>query len=185
MRRYAVAVLPGQDPLEVEVHEESSPEGAARRIRVIVGGQERVVEVRAAGPGRYTWLDGLRVVTAEVEPVAAKAGAEVVDARKLAVAVRGETFAATVRDARALEVPALAGKALAAGPATLRAPMPGRVVKLLVRVGDEVKAGAGVIVVEAMKMENELRAPRDGKLREFRVKEGEAVEAGQELCVVE
>jgi biotin carboxyl carrier protein len=59
------------------------------------------------------------------------------------------------------------------------------VVKLLVRVGDEVKAGAGVIVVEAMKMENELRAPRDGKLREFRVKEGEAVEAGQELCVVE
>jgi biotin carboxyl carrier protein len=182
MRRYAVSVNPGQEPVEVEVHEESTPEGAARRVRVIVAGDERVIEVRAAGPQRYTWLEGTRVVTAEVEPGKA---ADASDARKLAVAVRGEGFAVTVRDARALEVPAVVGKAAATGPVVVRAPMPGRVVKLLVRPGDEVKASAGVIVVEAMKMENELRAPREGKLREFRVKEGEAVEAGQELCVVD
>jgi biotin carboxyl carrier protein len=171
--------------VEVEVHEESTPEGAARRVRVVVAGDERVIEVRAAGPQRYTWLEGTRVVTAEVEPGAGKAAAEASDARKLAVAVRGEGFAMTVRDARALEVPAVAGKTVATGPVVVRAPMPGRVVKLLVRPGDEVKASAGVIVVEAMKMENELRAPREGKLKEYRVKEGEAVEAGQELCVVD
>jgi biotin carboxyl carrier protein len=184
MRRYAITVLPGQPPLEVEVHEESAGEGAARKVRVVVGEDDRVVELRAAGPQRYTWLEGARVVTADVELPAAKA-APVTDARKLAVAVRGEGFAVTVADARVLEVPAVAGKVVASGPATVRAPMPGRVVKLLVKAGDEVNAGAGVIVVEAMKMENELRAPRDGRLKEFAVKEGEAVEAGQPLCVIE
>jgi biotin carboxyl carrier protein len=151
MRRYAVSVLPGQDPVEVEVHDESTSEGAARRVRVVVGQgekkEERVLELRAAGPQRYTWLEGLRVVTAEVEPGGAKAAAQEADARKVSVSVRGETFAATVRDARVLEVPVVAGKVLAAGPVSVRAPMPGRVVKLLVRPGDEVKAGAGVVVV--------------------------------------
>jgi biotin carboxyl carrier protein len=57
-------------------------------------------------------------------------------------------------------------------------------VKVLVKAGDVVAAGQPLLLLEAMKMENELRAPRDGKLRELLVREGEAVEAGALLAVV-
>jgi biotin carboxyl carrier protein len=63
--------------------------------------------------------------------------------------------------------------------------MPGKVVKVLVAVGDEVKAGQGVVVVEAMKMENELKSPKDGKVKAVAAKEGQAVEAGQNLITLE
>jgi biotin carboxyl carrier protein len=63
--------------------------------------------------------------------------------------------------------------------------MPGKVVKLLVKPGDAVKAGDGVIVVEAMKMENELKAPAPGTVKEIRVAEGKAVAAGEVLVVIE
>jgi biotin carboxyl carrier protein len=65
------------------------------------------------------------------------------------------------------------------------APMPGRVVKVLVAPGAAVEAGQGVVVVEAMKMENELRAPRAGTVREVRVAEGASVEAHTVLVVIE
>ena len=65
------------------------------------------------------------------------------------------------------------------------APMPGRVVKVLVAAGDRVEARQGVMVVEAMKMENELRAPRTGTVREVRVAEGASVEAQTVLVVIE
>ena len=64
---------------------------------------------------------------------------------------------------------------------TLVAPMPGRVAKVLVAVGDDVAAGQGVVVVEAMKMENELRAKGAGKVVEIHAKAGEAIEAGAKL----
>jgi glutaconyl-CoA/methylmalonyl-CoA decarboxylase subunit gamma len=63
----------------------------------------------------------------------------------------------------------------------INAPMPGRVAKLLVNVGDEVKAGQGVIVIEAMKMENELKAKGAGTIAEIHVKPGDAIEAGAKL----
>jgi biotin carboxyl carrier protein len=63
--------------------------------------------------------------------------------------------------------------------------MPGRVAKLLVTAGDEVKAGQPLVVLEAMKMENELRSPKDGKVAEVLVREGQAVEAQTKLCTVE
>ena len=64
------------------------------------------------------------------------------------------------------------------------APMPGKVVKALVVEGDEVDEGQGVIVVEAMKMENELRAPASGTIKEIKVASGDSVEAGQMLVVI-
>jgi biotin carboxyl carrier protein len=73
----------------------------------------------------------------------------------------------------------------ATGPQAVRSPMPGKVVKVLVAPGDSVKSGAPVVVVEAMKMENELRSPRDGKVREVKVQEGQAVEANQMLVTIE
>ena len=63
--------------------------------------------------------------------------------------------------------------------------MPGRVVNVLVAVGDEVKADQGIIVVEAMKMENEVKAPKAGKVVEVKVAAGQAVEKGQLMIVIE
>ncbi len=65
------------------------------------------------------------------------------------------------------------------------APMPGRAVRVLVAPGDEVKARQGLVVVEAMKMENELRAPRDARVKEVHAREGASVEAGRVLVVLE
>jgi biotin carboxyl carrier protein len=71
------------------------------------------------------------------------------------------------------------------GPQRVTAPMPGKIVRLLVKAGDEVKAKQGLVVVEAMKMENELRAARDGRVREVPAAEGQSVEAGAVLLIVE
>jgi biotin carboxyl carrier protein len=81
-----------------------------------------------------------------------------------------------------------AGEAAAAGGAAVQrigAPMPGKVVRVLVKAGDEVKVRQGLVVVEAMKMENEVRATRDGRVSELLVVEGQSVEAGATLVVVE
>jgi biotin carboxyl carrier protein len=78
-----------------------------------------------------------------------------------------------------------AGGKGSAGKAMLTSPMPGKVVKLLVEEGQEVEAGQGVIVVEAMKMENELKSAVAGKVKEIFVKEGEVVESGAKLLLVE
>jgi len=77
------------------------------------------------------------------------------------------------------------GPAQAAGTQQVLAPMPGKVVKILVKPGDEVKARQGLVVVEAMKMENELRSPKDGRVSDVLVAEGASVEAGRPLVVVE
>ena len=73
----------------------------------------------------------------------------------------------------------------AVGPQRLIAPMPGKVVRVLVKPGDDVKARQGLVVVEAMKMENELRAARDGRVRDVAVAEGQSVDAGAVLLIVE
>jgi biotin carboxyl carrier protein len=68
---------------------------------------------------------------------------------------------------------------------SIRANMPGRVVRVLVAVGDQVTAKQPVVVVEAMKMENELRTPRDGVVKEVLVIAGAAVDSGAVLVVIE
>ena len=64
------------------------------------------------------------------------------------------------------------------------APMPGKVVRLLVKVGDHVEAGQGLLVVEAMKMQNEIRSPKSGTVERVLAREGQPVNAGEVLCVV-
>ena len=71
------------------------------------------------------------------------------------------------------------------GPARILAPMPGRLVRVLVQPGQQVQAGDGLLVMEAMKMENELRSPRAGRVAELPVSEGQAVETAALLVVVE
>jgi biotin carboxyl carrier protein len=63
--------------------------------------------------------------------------------------------------------------------------MPGKVVRLLVQVGDKVEAGQGLLVVEAMKMQNEIRSPKGGTVERLQVKEGQPVNAGEVLAWVE
>ena len=75
--------------------------------------------------------------------------------------------------------------AAAAGPQKVTAPMPGRIVRLFVQPGDAVTARQGLVVVEAMKMENELRAGRDGTVAEVHVREGLSVDAGALLIVIQ
>jgi biotin carboxyl carrier protein len=77
-----------------------------------------------------------------------------------------------------------AGQAGGAGPQRVVSPMPGKIVRVLVKAGDHVTAKQGLVVVEAMKMENELRAARDGRVRELSVAEGQSVDAGTLLLVV-
>lgn len=71
------------------------------------------------------------------------------------------------------------------GEAKVQAPMPGRIVKVLVSAGQDAALGQGLVVMEAMKMENELRSPRAGRVREVRVSEGQAVETGAMLVVLD
>jgi biotin carboxyl carrier protein len=97
--------------------------------------------------------------------------------------VGSERFAAEVRDPRSLR-----GRVRAVddhGPKKLTAPMPGKIVRLLVSQGDEVEAGAGVLVVEAMKMQNEIKSPKKGTIQKILVSGGAAVNAGDVLAIVE
>ncbi|HEV8254260.1 MAG TPA: biotin/lipoyl-containing protein [Vicinamibacteria bacterium] len=72
----------------------------------------------------------------------------------------------------------------AGGLTEVRAPMPGRIVKVMASAGDDVTAGQGLVVMEAMKMENELRSPRPGRVKEIHVRERQTVETGALLAVV-
>jgi len=71
------------------------------------------------------------------------------------------------------------------GPQKITSPMPGKVVRVLAQEGTEVEAGQGVIVIEAMKMQNELKSPKKGKVQKIVTKEGAAVNAGDVLAIVE
>jgi biotin carboxyl carrier protein len=71
------------------------------------------------------------------------------------------------------------------GRASIAAAMPGKIVRVLVAVGDEVAAGQGILVVEAMKMQNELKAPRAGRVTAIEVRENDSVNAGAVLATIE
>jgi len=92
-------------------------------------------------------------------------------------------FAVEVRDPRSLRGRARAGDDR--GPRKVVAPMPGKVVRLLVCEGDEVESGRGIAVVEAMKMQNEIKSPKRGTVQKILVSEGAAVNAGDVLAIVE
>jgi biotin carboxyl carrier protein len=97
--------------------------------------------------------------------------------------VGSRRFSVEVRDPRSLQ-----GRVRATdeqGPKKLTAPMPGKVVRILVGSGSEIQAGAGVLVVEAMKMQNEVKSPKKGTIQKILVNVGAAVNAGDVLAIVE
>ncbi len=78
-----------------------------------------------------------------------------------------------------------AGGTASGGELRIMAPMPGRVLRVLVKPGDDVEARQGLVVVEAMKMENEIRSPRAGRVKDVAVADGQSVEGGRLLVVIE
>jgi biotin carboxyl carrier protein len=101
-----------------------------------------------------------------------------------AVIVNGKRMPFAIHDPRSLRTRSGAGVG-ADGPRAVKAPMPGRVVRVLVAVGDEVAAQQGLVVIEAMKMQNELKSPKMGRVARVSAQVGETVQSGDVLVVVE
>jgi len=101
------------------------------------------------------------------------------------VLLRGRLYPVTVEDEREKRLRAAAGAGVAeSGEFNLKAPVPGLVVAIPVSEGQEVKKGQVLLILESMKMQNELKAPRDGKVNRIKVKVGESVEQKQPLLSV-
>ncbi len=101
------------------------------------------------------------------------------------VLFRGDMYEVAIADERALLMNARSGLSVQdSGEIPIKAPMPGLVVKVLVEQGQEIKKGDNVVILESMKMENELKAPRDGKVERINVKAGQNVDQGQALVVL-
>jgi acetyl/propionyl-CoA carboxylase alpha subunit len=148
---------------------------AAGEMRCVVDGRPVKADARIVSPGVISLvLGGGRQVRCilDVSPLGE------------AVLVDGRRFEFALSDPRSLR----AGHAAAAGadgPKAVKAPMPGRVVRVLVSVGDEVAAQQGLVVIEAMKMQNELKAPKAGRVVRLGAGIGDTVQAGEVLVVVE
>ena len=173
------------------------------KVAVKIGNRTRHVELeREAATGERPqgrWLCRLdsRPVNADVVEVATGTYSILLEGQSFEVRVRpgvggglvvqtaGEEFPVDVVDPRAW--PARAGGrhlAEAEGRQQIFAPMPGKVVRVLVKAGDAVEAGQGLLDVEAMKMQNEIRSPKSGKVERLHVTEGQAVNAGEVLAIV-
>lgn len=97
--------------------------------------------------------------------------------------INGTPYTITVEDPRSLRNNRRAGGG-ERGPQAIAASMPGKVVRLLAREGDQIKAGQGIVVVEAMKMQNEIRSPKAGTLQKLVAREGLNVNAGEILAII-
>ena len=179
LRRFSVKV--GTKERIVELDSGNGHDVGAGALRISVDGVARALDVRQVEPGVWSLMDGARQAIAQVDGAAPKLTVEIATPGHDPLVVPVE-----VAPARSARIAALAQRPStgAAAPAALRSPMPGRVVKILVKAGERVTAGQAVVVVEAMKMENELRATRAGTVQALRCEEGAAVEAGQDLVVI-
>lgn len=147
------------------------------RVAAEIGGRVYDLEVRKPSPDSYLFFQGAGVHESRVsERAAAK---EVFD-----VEIRGRSYAVTIVDPKRLRSGQNSDRHHH-GVAEIRAPMPGKVVRVQVEAGASVEKGAGVIVVEAMKMQNEMKSPREGVVVSVNVKAGDTVNAGDVLAVVE
>jgi biotin carboxyl carrier protein len=164
------------------------------QIRGAGGVNNRVVELARAEEGWVITLDGQRV-DADVAEVAANTFSILLNGRafeirvmprldgSLQVQTSREEFLVELLDPRAWRGRHSAAEA--EGRQQVVAPMPGKIVRVLVQEGELVEAGQALLVVEAMKMQNEIRSPKNGKVEGLRVKEGQPVNAGEILTWVD
>ena len=166
-----VAVVEGQE------HEVEISEAAGDKYVVVIDGRRFEMDGRAISDTTLSLLVDNEAYSIEFE-TNPEGGENLL--------VRGELLQVEVLDLRKMQLRrAQESVGGADGPTVVSTPMPGKVVAVLVKEGDEVKKGQGVVVVEAMKMENELKAPRDGVVAELTAVEGSAVESNASLCVIE
>jgi len=137
-------------------------------------GRELPLDVVSAQDGMLSLLLQGKSYEVKQETVAAETN----------VVVGQERFSASVRDPRSFRSRRRLG-ASEQGVMKIKAPMPGKVVRILAPAGSQVEMGQSVLVIEAMKMQNELKAPKTGVVKKINVEEGAAVDAGQALAEVE
>jgi len=137
-------------------------------------GRELPLDVVSAQDGMLSLLLQGKSYEVKQETVAAETN----------VVVGQERFSASVRDPRSFRSRRRLG-ASEQGVMKIKAPMPGKVVRILAPAGSQVEMGQSVLVIEAMKMQNELKAPKTGVVKKINVQEGAAVDAGQSLAEVE
>jgi biotin carboxyl carrier protein len=148
-------------------------EQSGERVIARVGTRDYDLEFFSPEDGVYTFLAGDQVYEAQVSAL---------DESSLRVQIGSRAFTTRIIDRkhrRSSVQHSMEGRQ------NLVAPMPGRVVRVLLQVGDEVAAGEGVLIVEAMKMQNEIKSPKTGRVVEVRVVEGATVNANHVLAVVE
>lgn len=163
------------------------------KTQIQIGGRTRVVEleregrrVRATLDGRPLDADALIVAPGVYSILLGNESFEVRVTPKhdgLHIHSDGEDYVAQAHDPRSWR--GRQGGTLASeGRQQIVAPMPGKVIRILVAAGEAIEAGKGVLVVEAMKMQNEIRAPKSGTVEKLHVQEGQAVNAGEVLAVI-
>src|ERR1035437_7881226 len=162
---------------------------------IVVDGKTHPVELTR---GEKTWL--CKVDGQEIEVDAALTARDVLSVLvggkayeikrerslqgELHMVIGSARYAVEVQDPRSLRRrPAVSGADV--GPQKLKAPMPGKIVRIMVNEKDEVKAGQGIIVMEAMKIQNEMKSPKDGRVQKILTAEGSVVNAGDTLAIVE
>jgi biotin carboxyl carrier protein len=156
------------------------------RVDVIVNGQERTLHLE---PSRFEYNGISRDYS--IEPSGPGIFSILIEGRSYqatvlapgTIQVNNQIFSVELFDPRELRARSSAGASH--GRQNIIAPMPGKVVRLLVAAGDTVEAGQGLIVVEAMKMQNEMKSPKAGIVVEMKTRPGATVTAGEILIVIE
>jgi biotin carboxyl carrier protein len=160
----------GEKALDVEIIRDGDT------LTAVVGERRYDLEVSEVGPGVYLFKNEGLVFEASVSPAS--------DAGTHSVKVKGNTYDIRLFDPKKLRG-TMADDAHADGLVVIKTAMPGKVVRIVKNAGEEVAKGESVVVVEAMKMQNELKSQKDGVVKELRVSEGQTVSAGDILAVIE
>jgi biotin carboxyl carrier protein len=145
----------------------------ARRWRCFIEGREFDADAVEVAHGVFSILIGNEAFEARVEEWP----------NRLHVYIAGREYVAVVHDPRRWRRGA-GGALESGGRQQVLAPMPGKVVRLLLKAGEAVEAGQGIAVVEAMKMQNEVKSPKTGNIERVLVAEGQTVDAGEVLATV-
>jgi len=141
-----------------------------------VNGRSYQLQVKESANGSFLFFEGGHVFECHVTPHTSRDTFDVV--------IRGRNYAVTIIDPRNLRTDRDSDHHHH-GTAEITAPMPGKIVRVLVDVGQQVEAGTALVVVEAMKMQNEMKSPRSGVVVSIDVSAGDTVEAGALLAVIE
>jgi len=147
------------------------------RVHAEIGGRVYDLQVRQPSPDSFLFFLGASAYECRISERAT--AREVFD-----VDIRGRAHAVTIVDPKRLRSGQNSDRHHH-GVAEIRAPMPGKIVRVQIEAGASVDKGAGLVVVEAMKMQNEMKSPRDGVVVSINVKAGDTVNAGDVLAVVE